>query len=63
MIQKFATKMDVNGNRYTLIIDHARRVYIADYNPFSYDGYIIIGKRERRAMIDELQAARYKAQG
>lgn len=51
MIEKFITKNDKNGNRYTLEIDHGRKTYKADYNPFGhYDGKTVT-KRERKEMI------------
>ena len=51
MIQKYITKRDINGNRYTLIVDHINKTYKTDYNPFrDSDEYITIGKREKHKL-------------
>ena len=55
MIQKFTTKRDTNGNRYTLIVNHSKETYRADYNSsYSYSDYITISKTDRLKMIDQL---------
>lgn len=59
MIEKYTTKRDINGNRYTLIIDHDRKTYKRDYNPWDYSEYKTIGKRERERRAEELEKAGY----
>lgn len=59
MIQKFTTKRDTNGNRYTLVIDHEQKLYARNYNPYDYSDYITIGKRDRETMIKKLEEAGY----
>lgn len=59
MVERFKTKRDINGNTYTLIIDHENRTYKTDYNPFDKSDYITIGKRERYAMIKQLHESGY----
>lgn len=55
MKQFFKTQRDVNGNIYTLEIDHDKKTYKADYNStFNYTGYIKISKRDRHEMMEEL---------
>ena len=61
MIQKYITKRDINGNRYTLIVDHINKTYKTDYNPFrDSDEYITIGKREKHKLQEQLDNAGYK---
>lgn len=60
MIQKFTTKRDNNGNRYTLLIYHENRMYRADYNStLDYSDYITITRRDRQKLIEQLEAANY----
>lgn len=59
MNERFITKADRNGNRYTLEIDHTARTYRADYNPFGHYEGQKIGKRERRAKMQFCERAGY----
>lgn len=59
MIEKFKTKRDINGNVYTLVINHYAKTYTLDYNPFDLSDYILIGKRERNKMTKALEANGY----
>lgn len=59
MKELFRTKLDVNGNIYTLEIDHDKKTYKTNYNPFNYSDYITIGKRERQRMIQGLKESGY----
>lgn len=61
MVEKFATKRDINGNRLYLVVDHERKEYTRQINGWfcKSDGYIIIGKRELHRMVDELKANGY----
>lgn len=59
MKEYFKTKRDINGNTYTLIIDHENKTYKTDYNPFNSSDYITIGKRERYRMIKNLHESGY----
>lgn len=59
MIQKFTTKRDRNGNRYTLVIDHERKTYARNFNPYDYSDYITIGKRDRLKLVEQLDANGY----
>ena len=59
MTELFKTKRDINGNTYTLVIDHEDKTYKTSYNPFNYSDYITIGKRERYRMIKNLHDSGY----
>lgn len=60
MIQKFTTKRDANGNRYTLEIDHdKRRFYPATNSSFSYSDYVTITKRDRDKLMEQAKTAGY----
>ncbi len=60
MIQKFTTKRDRNGNRYTLEIDHdKRRFYPAINSSFSYSDHVTITKRDRQKLMDQAENAGY----
>lgn len=62
MKQYFTTKRDCNGNRYTLIIDHAARTYKKDYNTaHNYGEYITITKTDRRKLAEQAESAGYAA--
>lgn len=59
MITKYATKRDINGNRYTLIVNTENKTFQRSYNPFDYSDYIAIGKRDRNKLIDQLTSEGY----
>lgn len=59
MTELFKTKRDINGNTYTLEINHTEKTYRTNYNPFNYSDYITIGKRDRARMIKELKETGY----
>ena len=59
MIEKFKTKRDINGNVYTLVIDHFTKSYKLDYNPFDLSDYILIGKRDRIKLIEKAKENGY----
>ena len=60
MIQRFTTKRDANGNRYTLIIDHDNKRIYPDYNTTcDYSGYITITKTDRQKLMDQAESAGY----
>ena len=59
MITKYATKRDINGNRYTLIVNTENKTFQRSYNPFDYSDYITIGKRDRNKLIDQLTSEGY----
>lgn len=59
MKELFKTQRDINGNTYTLEIDHDARTYTTNYNPFNYSDYMTIGKRERNRLINELKESGY----
>ena len=54
MITKYATKRDINGNRYTLIVNDTEKTFERSYNPYDYSDYITIGKRDRNKLIEQL---------
>lgn len=60
MKEYFKTKRDINGNTYTLIIDHEKKTFSRDYNPFNYSGYITITRKERATLINNLQESNYQ---
>lgn len=60
MIQKFTTKRDANGNRYTLEIDHDKKRFYPDYNTTcDYSEYITISKTDRQKLMDQAKTAGY----
>lgn len=59
MKEYYITKRDINGNRYTLEIDHGAKTYKADYNPFGHYAGVLIGKRERHRKMEALERAGY----
>lgn len=56
---KFTTKRDINGNRYTLLIDHNKRTFTRNYNPYCYSDYITITKKDRKNIITDLEKEGY----
>ena len=54
MITKYATKRDINGNRYTLIVNDRNKTFDRSYNPFDYSDYITISKRDRIKLVGQL---------
>ena len=61
MITKYATKRDINGNTYKLIIDTERLLYAQENAGFFHrSDFLTIGKRERARMIDKLKGAGYR---
>lgn len=61
MIQKFTTKRDRNGNRYTLTIDHTAKTYKNDYNPFYPQDFAEVTRKALRELRQEAIEAGYKA--
>lgn len=60
MKQFFTTKRDVNGNRYTLLIDNEKKEFKADYNTTSdYSFYVTISKPDRQKLISQLLLSGY----
>ena len=56
MILRFATKRDVNGNRYYLAIDTFRNEWARESaHWYTRDDIIEISKKDRRRMIEALQ--------
>lgn len=58
-IQKYATKRDINGNRYTLEINHTKKTFKKDYNVLFYDGYTEITQRGRKQLVKDLEQNNY----
>ena len=55
MILEFATKRDVNGNRYYLGIDTDKKTFARERGKwYSREDVTEIGKNDRRKMIDQL---------
>lgn len=62
MIEKLATKRDVNGNTYKLLIDHEKKTYTTEPAGFFHRcDYITITKRDMRKRREEIKAAGYTA--
>ena len=59
MIQKFVTKIDSNGNRYTLEIDHDKRRIYTDSNTCNYSEFITVTKTDRQKLMDQAERAGY----
>lgn len=61
MILKFATKRDVNGNRYFLGIDTGAECFaLESYHWYSREDIIEISKKDRRALIEQLENNGFK---
>ena len=60
MIQKFVTNKDINGNRYTLEINHENKTYTRDYNKLFYDGYVELSKKALNEIESVIIKAGYK---
>ena len=60
MIQKFTTKRDANGNRYTLEIDHDKRRIYTDSNTCNYSEFITVTKTDRQKLMDQAERAGYR---
>ena len=54
MILKFSTKRDINGNRYTLVINTDTKTFSRSYNPFNYTDYITISKTDKHNLQVDL---------
>ncbi len=60
MIIKYTTKRDINGNRYTLHVNHEAKTFKRDYNDsWNYSDYVTIGKRDREKLIKTLISEGY----
>ena len=60
MIFEFATKRDINGNRYYLGFDPDKKIFSRERGKwYSREDITEIGKIDRRRMIDNLTAAGY----
>lgn len=58
MILEYATKRDINGNRYYLGIDTDKKVYSRERGKwYSREDIVEISKADRRKVIDCLIAA------
>lgn len=60
MTMKFKTKLDVNGNTYTLTVNDDTKEFSRGYNPFSKSDFITITKRDRNLLISQLEENGYK---
>ena len=61
MILQFATKRDVNGNRYYLGIDTGAELFALESRHwYSREDIIEISKKDRRALIEQLEVNGYK---
>lgn len=62
MIEKLATKRDINGNTYKLLIDHEKKTYTTEPAGFFHrSDYMTITKRDMRRIREEIKAAGYTA--
>ena len=62
MILKFATRRDVNGNRYYLGIDTKNKVYaVTPSHWYSREDINEVTQRDRRKLIEAVKADGYKA--
>ena len=60
LILEFATKRDNNGNRYYLGIDTEKKTFSRERSHwYSREDITEISKKDRRKMIDQLEAANY----
>ena len=57
MNQEYKTKRDTNGNTYTLTIDHGTRTYSTNRMP--YRDMIVITRKKRRELIEDLKKSGY----
>ena len=64
MLLEFSTKRDRNGNRYYLGIDTESKTFSRERGKrYGRDDVIEIGKRDRRKLIDELEADNFTEVG
>ena len=61
MIERFATKRDINGNRYFLGIDHEKRVFSRESAHWYSRADLVaeLTRKQRRAIIEQLEDAGY----
>ena len=60
MILEFATKRDVNGNRYYLGVDTENKTFARERSHwYSREDIFEISKTDRRKMIDQLENEGY----
>ena len=60
MIIKFSTERDRNGNRYYLAFDTNKKEFsLESQHWYCKEDVIIIGKRDRRALIETLKNENY----
>lgn len=64
MLMRYATKRDINGNRYFLGFDTDKKIYALEsrswYGKADLDAEIT--RKERRAMVEKLEKAGYTEQ-
>ena len=61
MILKFATRRDVNGNTYFIVLDTEKKQFSEMPSGFYHkDDYMQITQRERRAIKEKAKADGYK---
>ena len=59
-IMEFATKRDINGNRYYLGVNPDNKTFSRERSRwYSREDITEIGKRDRRVLIDRLEKAGY----
>ncbi len=62
MITRYATKTDINGNKYQLEIDHLNKTVKKGYCLFCFKDYIKVNsKKAIHNLYDEFLKAGYKA--
>lgn len=61
MIEKLATKLDINGNRYKLIFDTDKKIYARENAGFFHTSdFIIVPKRSINYTLQKLKSNGYK---
>lgn len=60
MFFEFATKRDINGNRYYLGVDTVKKVFSRERGHwYSREDIVEIGKNDRRKIIEQLEIDGY----
>ena len=61
MINRYATKTDINGNTYKLIIDAGRQIYSRENSGFFHrSDFVTVTKRDYRKLLEEAKTAGYQ---
>lgn len=61
MINRYATKTDINGNTYKLIIDTDGRTYARENSGFFHrSDFVTVSKRDYHKLLEEAKTAGFQ---